>query len=50
LADDGGMLTLDTAWQLAKAWYHDRLDPSWRRKSLQEVQQLFTEQRNLRIP
>ena len=39
----GGVLTLDTAWQLAIAWYYDRLEPSWCRKSLQEIEQLFTE-------
>jgi hypothetical protein len=39
----GGLLSLDTAWRLAQAWYHDRLEPSWTRKSVQEAQGLFTE-------
>ena len=39
----GGILSLDTAWQLAKAWYHDRLDPAWQRKTLEEAQALFAE-------
>lgn len=39
----GGLLSLDTAWRLAVAWYHDRLEPSWRRKTLEEAKQLFTE-------
>jgi hypothetical protein len=38
----GGLLNLETAWCLAKAWYHDRLEPTWRRKTLSEAQQLFT--------
>ena len=38
----GGILTLDTAWQLALAWYHDRLDSAWQRKPLKEAQALFT--------
>jgi hypothetical protein len=24
-------------------WYHDRLEPSWQRKTLEEAQGLFTE-------
>lgn len=39
----GGILSLDTTWRLARAWYHDRLEPSWRRKTVQEAQELFTE-------
>ena len=39
----GGVLSLTTAWQLAQAWYHDRLDPAWQRKSPDEAQRLFTE-------
>jgi hypothetical protein len=26
---------------LAEAWYHDRLEPAWRRKTAQEVRDLF---------
>lgn len=37
----GELLDLDTGWNLAKAWYHDRLDPHWRRKPPREVEQLF---------
>jgi hypothetical protein len=36
-------LTLETAWHLALAWYSDRLSPSWRRKSADEVQALFAQ-------
>ena len=37
----GSVLSLETAWQLAQAWYRDRLDPGWRRKPLAETQRLF---------
>jgi hypothetical protein len=36
------VLSLERAWQLAQAWYHDRLSPSWKRKPLDETQQLLT--------
>lgn len=39
----GGVLSLETAWRLAKAWYHDRLEPAWRRKTAEEVRGLFGE-------
>ena len=39
----GGILSLEKAWQLAQAWYHDRLSPSWKRKPRGETQQLFGE-------
>jgi hypothetical protein len=37
------LLSLATTWRLAQAWYHDRLDPAWRRKTPEEAQQLFDE-------
>lgn len=37
----GQSLTVDTAWQLARAWYHDRLDPAWRRRTRAEAEQVF---------
>jgi hypothetical protein len=37
------MLSLSQAWRLAVAWYQDRLDPGWRRKSPAEAQALFDE-------
>ena len=33
----GGLLTLDTAWRLAVGWYRDRLEPTARRKTLDET-------------
>jgi len=37
----GGEMSLETMWKLADAWYRDRLDPAWRRKSAQEAEDLF---------
>lgn len=38
----GESLSIATGWQLAVAWYgEDRREPSWRRKSLDEVKQTF---------
>ena len=39
----GGVISLETCWRLAHAWYHDRLDRSWRRRTLEEAQALFDE-------
>jgi hypothetical protein len=40
--ESGGIISLETGWRLALAWYHDRLEKSWRRKSVLEAQALFT--------
>ena len=39
----GEILTLDQGWRLARAWYGDRLDPGWRRKTAEEAAALFAE-------
>jgi hypothetical protein len=42
--EPGAILDLDTAWRLAHAWYvEDRREPSWRRKTLEEIEALFAE-------
>jgi len=37
----GASFTLEQAWGLAHAWYHDRLEPSWRRKTAEEAEEVF---------
>lgn len=37
----GQSLDVGMAWQLARAWYHDRLDPAWRRRTRAEAEQVF---------
>jgi hypothetical protein len=38
----GGTLTPAQGWSLADAWFHDRLDVEWRRRTPEEAQALFT--------
>ena len=37
----GAFFTPQQAWQLADAWYRDRADPSWRRKTADEAEAVF---------
>ena len=37
----GGTMTVDTCWQLARAWYSDKGRPGYRRKTPDEVRQTF---------
>ena len=40
----GGVMTLDQGWRLAVAWYGpDRRAPEWRRRTADEVEQVFGE-------
>jgi len=40
----GEVIPLNQLWQLAKAWYSpDRREPEWRRKTVDEIEALFTE-------
>ena len=34
-------MTVDQQWELARAWYPDRLRPDWKRRSPQEAQAVF---------
>jgi hypothetical protein len=37
----GAVVTLEQAWELAKLWYEDRLDPGWRRRTPVEATAAF---------
>ena len=39
----GGTMTLEQCGKLAHAWYADKLAPDWRRKPLEEAEQVFAE-------
>lgn len=40
----GAVLTLDQGWRLAAAWFsEDRRAPEWRRRTVDEVEQVFGE-------
>lgn len=46
--EPGSILGMSKTWQLAHAWYaEDRRDPSWRRRSIQEMNAIF---RRLELP
>lgn len=37
----GALLSLPQGWELARAWFHDRLEPDWRRKTPAETAEVF---------
>lgn len=39
----GAILPLHTVWELAKLWYHDRLEATFRGRSMAEAQEIFRE-------
>lgn len=39
---EGAMLTIDQGWALAREWYHDRLSPDWRGKTVAEATAAFS--------
>jgi len=38
----GGTMTPEQCWRLADAWYRDRAKSSYRRRTADEAQELFT--------
>ena len=41
--DTGDTLTAAQLWELAVAWYGDRLDPAWRPRTREESQRLLAD-------
>jgi hypothetical protein len=39
--DPGSIFTLDQMWELADAWYRDRLSPDFHRRTPEEAEALF---------
>ena len=39
----GAFLSVEQQWRLARAWYADRLDPRFRRRTAEEAEALFAE-------
>jgi Alkylmercury lyase len=37
----GEVLTVDQMWALANAWYHDRLSPAYRSRTVAQVEAIF---------
>ncbi len=40
---DATTLSLETGWKLAQAWYGRKLDPDWRRHTVDEAEALFAQ-------
>jgi hypothetical protein len=40
-APRGATLSMQQLWGLASVWYHDRLSPSWRRRTAEEAEEVF---------
>ena len=38
----GAVLTIDQGWKLAHAWYHNRMSPTYRRKTPEEAEAFFS--------
>ena len=38
----GGILTIPQAWKLADAWYGNKMEPDWRRSTLDETEALLS--------
>ena len=39
----GAIFPLDALWTLASLWFHDRLSPAWRRRSMDEAHANFAQ-------
>jgi hypothetical protein len=39
----GAMLSVQQLWALARSWYADRLDPTWRRRTAEEADAAFAD-------
>jgi hypothetical protein len=39
----GGTLTVEQQWELARAWYSNRMDRNWRRRTPEEAEEVFRE-------
>jgi hypothetical protein len=42
--EPGGMMSVETGWKLAQAWFSpDRREPDWRRRTVEEAEELFAQ-------
>ena len=39
----GGSMSPRQCWQLARAWYADKVSPDWRRKTLEEAEAMLAD-------
>ena len=38
----GAKLTIQQAWDRARAWYRNKMDPNWRRATLEETEAILS--------
>ena len=38
----GATLTIERAWQLGRTWYGNKMDPDWRRFTVDEAEAILT--------
>jgi hypothetical protein len=38
----GAVFSVTAAWRLAQLWFRDRLEPAWRRRTVDEAHEIFT--------
>jgi hypothetical protein len=39
----GAILTPEQGWRLARGWYQDKLEPDWKRHTVEETEALLAE-------
>jgi len=39
----GASFPVSALWKLAQLWFHDRLSPTWRRRTIDEAHAVFTQ-------
>ncbi len=39
----GGTISPQQCWQLAQAWYADKVSPDWRRKTLEDAEAMLAD-------
>jgi hypothetical protein len=39
----GATFGIESLWRLAQLWFHDRLSPRWRRRTIEEAHGIFAE-------
>jgi hypothetical protein len=37
----GAVFSIDALWKLSQLWFHDRLSPEWRRRTMDETHEIF---------
>lgn len=38
----GATMSIDQAWRLSRGWFQNKMDPDWRRATVEEAEEVFT--------